>query len=335
MLADLPVAGSPALLNTLARTLPDIYQTQQAYLSSCKGLSDLQVIGSHKQYLQQRSRQRPMTPAFCFTVKEMRPAANVRETYDNQGVWHPPQTHGHNVTVGRTRAFACDGTTIEPIPLSEVPPADPSTCYGTTSAYVYQDAFHIVNYDASVYAIGGGYEAPSSRSAPASRTTTPEPMPSTLQRRHSSQVQTLTIQEEQPESTNSQSLPTPSPSLPYWARLRFHHLPAQHGYRSFASPDGSQIRLQTQRPDQAWWARRLLPEAYWAPNRSWTHVQNRGGLVGELPLLLALVAFSVPSVSLEAVFTDCFEDGQWDFSCMRDMPHGRECLQFGYSQLST
>jgi len=243
----------------------------------------------------------------------MRPHPEVTDVVDGQGVWQPPQAHGHNVTTGTTQAFHCNGTTIERIPMSTVPLNTSTALYGTTSVYVYQDAFHIVNYDATQYAVGTGIDespSPSPISSFRSDSSTPQPRQTPIQ-----------VKAVQP-----QHQPATSHNLPSWARLRFLHLPARHAWRSFATPEGRAIRLQTQRPDQAWWARRLLPEAYWAPNKAWTHVQEKGGLVGELPLLMALVAFSVPALYLETVFTECFGDGSWDFGFVRDVPHGRKFI---------
>lgn len=273
-----------------------------------------------------------MAPEFCFTVKEMRPHSEVVDVVDGQGVWHPPQAQGHNVVSGTTQAFRCNGTSIEPIPLSRIPPDTTTALYGTSSVYVYQDAFHIVNYDATQYAVGTGVDEPPSPSPTSlSRSTSPLEHLSVPQPRQTPiQVQQQRIQQQVQQQQQSATH-----NLPSWARLRFQHLPARHAFRSFATPEGTAIRLQTQRPDQAWWARRLLPEAYWAPNKAWTHVQEKGGLVGELPLLMALVAFSVPTLYLETVFTECFADGSWDFGFVRDVPHGRKYLPGGFQSIET
>lgn len=284
----------------------------QSGISARKRSLPTQIVSPPKR------QRRVMAPSFCFTVQEMRPHSKVTDVVDGQGVWHPPQAKGHNVTTGTTQAFRCNGTTIEPIPVSTVPLNTSTALYGTTSVYVYQDAFHIVNYDATQYAVGSGIDEPPSASpTPSSRSDSPH------QYLSAPQLRQTPIQAEQLQAQQQQ---TTSHNLPSWARLRFQHLPARHAFRSFATPEGSAIRLQTQRPDQAWWARRLLPEAYWAPNKAWTHVQDKGGLVGELPLLMALVAFSVPALYLETVFTECFGDGSWDFGFVRDVPHGRKYL---------
>ena len=345
MLADLSIAASH--LSHLTQPSPTTTDLEQLACLPCQIPRGVQQVPI--QFLHQLRITKPsMTPSFCFTITEMRPHADSEDILDFQGVWHPPQAQGSNVALGETRAFNCDGDTMAPMPLSEVPSSsDANSWYGTTSAYVFQDAFHIVNYDATRYAVGGGgVEALSNLTAPSSAPVSPTQSSTSLPSSHSDSVSPVSPPQHTPQPHRRQSEPQPQTQLaarqsppppppphrastipssnPTWARLRFHHFRAPHSYRSFASPYGTQIRMQTQRPDQRW-ARRLLPEAYWAPNKSWTHVHGRGGLVGELPLLLALVAFSVPGACLDMVMTRCFAGGEWDFGFVRDVMHGRKC----------
>lgn len=96
-----------------------------------------------------------------------------------------------------------------------------------------------------------------------------------------------------------------------WHRLSFDHDDEQT-YSSHITNAGQNTRLRTQRPDQTW-PKMLLPESYHAPEASRTSAQytQYGGLTGELPLFLALIAFSVPPAHVEWVFKNCFQSAIW------------------------
>jgi hypothetical protein len=53
----------------------------------------------------------------------------------------------------------------------------------------------------------------------------------------------------------------------------------------------------------------LLPDIYHAPAR--TQDQNYGGLTGELPILLALIALSMPPSYLPQILPNMFAGGAW------------------------
>ena len=93
-----------------------------------------------------------------------------------------------------------------------------------------------------------------------------------------------------------------------WHRLTFEY--DAPTYASHLTNAGENFRLRTQRPDQDW-PRMLLPEHYHAPLSSHTECQRYGGLAGELPLFLALIAFSVDVSYVGWVFPFCFANGVW------------------------
>jgi hypothetical protein len=68
----------------------------------------------------------------------------------------------------------------------------------------------------------------------------------------------------------------------------------QQTYSSYITNAGEHNRLRTQRSNQTW-PKMLLPKHYHAPEPSRTsdEYHQYGGLTGELPLFLALIAFSV------------------------------------------
>lgn len=96
------------------------------------------------------------------------------------------------------------------------------------------------------------------------------------------------------------------PESENWHPLRFDHHPTD--YSSFLTNAGDQPTLRAQRTDQEW-PKMLLPDIYHTPTR--TPYQQYGGLTGELPLLLALVAFSTSREWLPNVLPTVFVDGAW------------------------
>ncbi|KAF2746050.1 hypothetical protein M011DRAFT_459574 [Sporormia fimetaria CBS 119925] len=91
-----------------------------------------------------------------------------------------------------------------------------------------------------------------------------------------------------------------------WHPLRFNH--STTDYASFLTNAGQHDTLCVQRRDQQW-PRMLLPDVY--HTNMVTESQQYGGLVGELPILLALVAFSTSRDWLENVLPLVFKDGGW------------------------
>ena len=79
-----------------------------------------------------------------------------------------------------------------------------------------------------------------------------------------------------------------------WSPLKFKQVDNNECFRmSFAGRRLEHRRLRAQRPDQLW-ATQLLPDGYQARPEDNTQNPRCGGLVGDLPLLLALMTMSVP-----------------------------------------
>jgi hypothetical protein len=104
-----------------------------------------------------------------------------------------------------------------------------------------------------------------------------------------------------------------------WHHLSFDH-EGQPTYSSYVTNAGQHSRLRTQRPDQTW-PKMLLPEHYHAPLPSRTVNPQYGGLAGELPLFLALIAFSVDAKNVHWALQTCFRDQSWR---THDINHVRE-----------
>ena len=91
-----------------------------------------------------------------------------------------------------------------------------------------------------------------------------------------------------------------------WHPLRFDH--HARTYASFVTNAGQHNTLRIQREDQAW-TRMLLPDIYHTPVR--TEDTRYGGLIGELPIFLALIAFSTSREYLPSVLPRVFIGGSW------------------------
>ncbi|KAF2647821.1 hypothetical protein K491DRAFT_685214 [Lophiostoma macrostomum CBS 122681] len=97
-----------------------------------------------------------------------------------------------------------------------------------------------------------------------------------------------------------------SPKDDNWHPLRFDH--HDRSYASFVTNAGQHNTLRVQREDQAW-AKLLLPDIYHTPMR--TEDTRYGGLIGELPIFLALIAFSTSREYLPSVLPRVFSQGSW------------------------
>ena len=75
-----------------------------------------------------------------------------------------------------------------------------------------------------------------------------------------------------------------------WAPLKFGH---RYNQRSYVSRREEASRLCVWRPDQEW-ATKLLPDTCSAQVKDKTTDRSQGGLIGELPLLVSLMAFAIP-----------------------------------------
>jgi hypothetical protein len=97
-----------------------------------------------------------------------------------------------------------------------------------------------------------------------------------------------------------------------WLPPRFDH--DKKDYSSFLTNAGGQPQLLLQRHDQLW-PTMLLPDIYHAPVR--TMNERYGGLTGELGILLALIALSVPQEHLQTVLPAMYREGSWQVHSYR------------------
>ena len=93
-----------------------------------------------------------------------------------------------------------------------------------------------------------------------------------------------------------------------WSIIRFNW--DTHNQPSYASFTGEKDNLATQRPDQAW-VTKLLPSAYHAQPGTSTSQPQAGGMNGSLPLLLALIVFSIGREHADWALKTLFSGGKW------------------------
>lgn len=98
---------------------------------------------------------------------------------------------------------------------------------------------------------------------------------------------------------------------------------------SYVGRHGRKGRLLAQRRDQTW-AHHLLPDGY--QSRIITSDRRAGGLAGELPLLIALVAMSLPTTAWttmipQTLATAARKAGVWGFSPqqLNEVERGSQC----------
>lgn len=101
-----------------------------------------------------------------------------------------------------------------------------------------------------------------------------------------------------------------------WLPLCFEHDQSDN-YSSYLTNAKEHPALYCWRADQRW-VRLLLPDVYHGSN---TVQQPYGALKGDLPIFLALVAFSMPVDQVKTSLPFMFHSGRWQ---AHNMTHGRE-----------
>ncbi|KAL8672074.1 MAG: hypothetical protein Q9168_003469, partial [Polycauliona sp. 1 TL-2023] len=108
-----------------------------------------------------------------------------------------------------------------------------------------------------------------------------------------------------------------------WKVLSFDHIPRNELQRTYSSVGVAGAEKQLAAPGSSTWMPQLLPTIYNydpSPNQSNQQRPNSAGLIGSLPLLFALPAFSAPPLQLSHVLTSFMQPGRW---LTHQLPHGR------------
>ncbi|KAI4124599.1 MAG: hypothetical protein LQ338_004718 [Usnochroma carphineum] len=108
-----------------------------------------------------------------------------------------------------------------------------------------------------------------------------------------------------------------------WKVLSFNHqflLGPPESYYSFVSLTGQEQLLAA--PGSPKWMPELLPKIYdYDSRRQTSNIPKSAGLIGQLPILFALPAFSAPPGKLSDVLTNSMRPNRWEH---HGRPHSRD-----------
>ncbi|KAI9712330.1 MAG: hypothetical protein M1820_001543 [Bogoriella megaspora] len=223
-----------------------------------------------------------MAPPFFFEVTEVQIHPQVPPRSDSSGRWLPPKAQGYNIQKPGSQRIFLCFNRLNAVVSQSIPPD--AVHFKTFTVYYDYQTFWMVPYDALTYQVNDGIEDLSGSDSDSS---------------------------DEDDETNFVD----------WQLLTFDSAPNDHTFTSYVTCAGPLQQLVLQRTDQSW-ARRLFPERYHSPNMYTAEQQQYGGLVGELPLLLALIAFSAHPENLVAAFQQCMTGPRWG---THNFSRGRGC----------
>lgn len=236
----------------------------------------------------------------------MAPNPCIRPRTTSEGHWRPPKALGSNckrrqlapngAAVPITLVFRHDGA----LPMNQTRAVAqlPSGVqpFKTISIYHHSGVMWAVPYDATQHQVGDGHDHPPGQAPEDESDPSDE-------------------DETQEDREN-------------WAELSFAEI-GPH-YLSYAGLRMDNTRLLRQRPGQLW-VQHFLPDRYHSRER-WTKDTKYGGLVGELPLLIGLVALSQPEnrwqgLLPQTVLNVGHNTPGWQVSQIQQLhfPRGHEC----------
>jgi hypothetical protein len=223
-----------------------------------------------------------MNPPFYFGIAPMAPAGHGAPRRSRTGRWLPPQTLGSNLQF-QALYFSYDGQSTRVV--SRFP--------GNLRLYkchsLYHDYAYIwtVPFDASTQVVGTGLNTSATRG--------PNNDEQDSESDSSSNSNSDSEDEEQRPNIASRD----------WQPLSFRHLSERRSYVGRQMPEG---HLAVSRDDQIW-PEQLFPDTYSAQEE--TEDEDEGGLLGELTLLIGLLAFTVPEANVATLLPACMGEN-WD-----------------------
>ena len=93
-----------------------------------------------------------------------------------------------------------------------------------------------------------------------------------------------------------------------WRPLTFRHVRIANSEHTYSAVSANGDHQHIAARGTSHWMPQLLPEVYNDQSQS---TRKQAGLIGSLPLLIALAAFSAPTSFLESVLTSCVRPGRW------------------------
>lgn len=222
-------------------------------------------------------------PPYYFSLKTMEHnrALPTRITHSAMGSkWLPPKTLGGNIARESLYFYHNGNATRVIAPFSA---SSRIQFYSCCSLYYDHGEFWVVPFDATQRRIGNGVDTTAARGYGEDEN---EDAGSTSQ-----------SEDERDEGENGGGADTDEGD---WVRPTFCELSSKG--ESYIGRRQQNRRLAVSRLDQQW-ATQLFPHGYQA--RQQTSNRQRGGLVGELPLLLGLMSFSMPPDRVLACLPHC------------------------------
>ncbi|KAI7103849.1 hypothetical protein KC365_g8406 [Hortaea werneckii] len=215
-------------------------------------------------------------PAFFFTVGVMVPDPNRTPRVSSGatgGRWMPPKAMGGNIK-GPILNFKYDGR------RTAVVPALPSNLREYKCYSVYHDHAFLwtVDYDATAERVGDGRDTTATNGNGNGNG-------------HDSS--------DEDDSSSESSDDDEEEERPDWSTMSFS---LGSSYTSYAGQRQQQQRLHCRRHDQLW-ATQLFTDIYTAQQEN--RNPQYGGLNGELPLLIALLALTMPPQCLPQYLPQC------------------------------
>jgi hypothetical protein len=211
----------------------------------------------------------------------MYPESSIVQRFSSHGRWRPPKALGHNLGL-LPALFFFDGnkaasitTSLSALPLN-------AEVHKTYSIYYDRAIIWTVDYDATQEQVNDGNESSPSEDTPENGIT---------QRSFESQSTASSVIGESDDGDEQQR--GQSEWKDDWAPFKFDH--EEHNLLSYAGRHQPHSRLCIRRRGQEW-AKKLLPDSCSAQNE--TDNASHGGLIGELPLLIGLMALAVPAAEL-------------------------------------
>lgn len=227
-------------------------------------------------------------PSYYFTIKEMRRKENAPKRYSKRGWFLPPKALGHNVVESIEHFHHLAGLTTV---TTSIP--NEAETHGTYSIYVYNATIWTVNYDAINRPVHDGDDRSESSGC-------------SLDDDDSSDVQQESTPFDYPPDIQ---MDEDSPYQDDWVSMSFNH---HDNHVSYVSRRMQNWRLCVKRSDQDW-ATLILPDPYMAQHT--TDNPHHGGLIGDLPLLIGLVALAVEVNDVSTALPEVMSE-RWVFDHM-------------------
>lgn len=226
---------------------------------------------------------------YVFSIAPMSPKQAIEERFSPHGRWRPPKGLGNNLTLPPAY-FSFDGQTTSVQTRNAPDLLQNAVLHKTYSIYYDRAIFWIVPYDASKERVDDGEENTPSEDLP-----TENIRPGSMNTSGFQNQSAASSDVSDDESGESTSTKTTTPNVD-WSILKFDHRDSDK--LTYASRRQPHSRLCVRRRSQEW-AQKILPDSCDAQPQNVTDNKNLGGLIGELPLLIGLMAFALPETNWE------------------------------------